>query len=276
MGIIKQISVYDGNSWVTDDIGVNAFNVELSSQVIGQTNVQSVLKNLLPSTKKLNGNSIIATDNNNRLTTVDNVSPSNLSYLSGTTGNIQNQINSLSNTISTKANKLDETLKWGIASNTNGSEYPHVQLRRSGNPNNGESGLSLVYYKSASTATTPATFYNLINHKGQFKILEEGNILTQTVSVKKTLKKGNPLVLYDFTIPNVVDYQFVNMMKYAFTGNSQIFPGVDSSLIRPWDIMYFNSWISNNIFKLQVRNLDTSKDNNFRIDLIFLYRRKYS
>ena len=39
MSIIKQISVYDGSSWGTSDIGVDAANVLLSSNIAGSTNL---------------------------------------------------------------------------------------------------------------------------------------------------------------------------------------------------------------------------------------------
>lgn len=92
MGVIKQISIYNGNDWVTDDIGVNASNVDLSSNIYGANNVQGVLNNLLP-TSKLSGSKVIVTNSNNKLT-ASNINTTQLSYLSGLRTNVQNQLDS--------------------------------------------------------------------------------------------------------------------------------------------------------------------------------------
>lgn len=87
MAIIKQISVYDGNSWTLDDIGVNAENVSLSS------NSTVTLNSILPA-DKLTTSKALMTDGNGVITT-SGVSSSQLGYLSGVSSNIQTQINSL-------------------------------------------------------------------------------------------------------------------------------------------------------------------------------------
>ena len=44
MSVIKQISVFDGNSWNTGDIGADASNIDINSAILGSgTNVQSAL-----------------------------------------------------------------------------------------------------------------------------------------------------------------------------------------------------------------------------------------
>ena len=39
MSVIKQISVYDGSNWGTEDIGADAGNILLSSNIAGSTNL---------------------------------------------------------------------------------------------------------------------------------------------------------------------------------------------------------------------------------------------
>lgn len=85
MAIIKQISVYDGNSWTLDDIGVNAENVSLSA------NSSVTLNSILPADKLTTSKALMT--NGNGVITTSSVSSSQLGYLSGTTASIQTQLN---------------------------------------------------------------------------------------------------------------------------------------------------------------------------------------
>ena len=89
--IIKQIKVYNGSAWQTADIGVDASNITLSSNIAGSTNLQTALSNILPASQ-LAASKIVLTDSNKKLTT-STVSTTELEYLSGTTASIQTQLN---------------------------------------------------------------------------------------------------------------------------------------------------------------------------------------
>ena len=57
MAVIKQISVFDGSSWGTDDIGANAANIDFANSVgttasiAGSSNLYTGLSNILPASK---------------------------------------------------------------------------------------------------------------------------------------------------------------------------------------------------------------------------------
>lgn len=69
MAVIKQISVYDGSAWNTDDVGVNdASNVDLQTIVNGQNNVQGALSSLV-GTGVLASNKPVETGSDGKLTT---------------------------------------------------------------------------------------------------------------------------------------------------------------------------------------------------------------
>lgn len=88
--IIKQISVYDGSSWGTKDIGVNAGNVLLSSSIAGSTDLQTALGNILPE-NQLTANQVLIAGSDKKITT-SGVSATQLGYLDGVTSNIQTQL----------------------------------------------------------------------------------------------------------------------------------------------------------------------------------------
>lgn len=90
--IIKQISVYDGSSWGTKDIGVDAANVLLSSNIAGSTNLQTALGNILPASQLSTANQVLIADSNKKIAT-SGVSTTQLGYLSGVTSGIQTQLN---------------------------------------------------------------------------------------------------------------------------------------------------------------------------------------
>lgn len=100
MAIIKQISVYDGNSWTLDDIGVNAENVNLSA------NSSVTLNSILPA-DKLTTSKALMTDGNGVITT-SSVSSSQLGYLSGVSSAIQTQLNG-------KVSKSGDTMTGNIS-----------------------------------------------------------------------------------------------------------------------------------------------------------------
>jgi len=75
MSIIKQISVFNGNSWDTDNIGANAGNIELlssdgstASTVAGSTNLLTGLTNILP-TNALTASRALISDGNGKIST---------------------------------------------------------------------------------------------------------------------------------------------------------------------------------------------------------------
>jgi hypothetical protein len=63
---VKQVSVYDGSSWVTEDIGANANNITLSSKIGGTTNLQTALTRILPAST-ITKNKIIITNSDGKL-----------------------------------------------------------------------------------------------------------------------------------------------------------------------------------------------------------------
>lgn len=110
---IKQISVYNGSAWETANIGVDASDVTLSSNIAGSTNLQTALSNILPASQ-LAANKIVTTDANKKLTTVD-ISSTQLGYLSGTTASIQTQLNN-------KVAKAGDTMTGNLTINNTGPQ----------------------------------------------------------------------------------------------------------------------------------------------------------
>lgn len=103
MPIIKQISVFNGNSWDTDDIGVNAGNVDLlsadgtaASTIAGSTNLLTGLNSILP-VNQLTASRALISDASGRIGT-SNISTTILNTaLNGasTEVSLQSQIDSL-------------------------------------------------------------------------------------------------------------------------------------------------------------------------------------
>lgn len=85
MSVIKQVSVFRNDNWQISDIGVNASNVDLSSTV--------ALTDILPA-DTLTPNRALISDSSG-IVTASNVTSSQLAYLTGSTVNIQNALNSL-------------------------------------------------------------------------------------------------------------------------------------------------------------------------------------
>lgn len=111
MAVIKQISVFDGSSWGTDDIGANAANIDFANSVgttasiAGSSNLYTGLSNILPASK-LTASRALVTGSDQRLAT-SNVTATQLGYLSGVTSSIQTQINTLNINLGNKANTSD-------------------------------------------------------------------------------------------------------------------------------------------------------------------------
>lgn len=107
MSIIKQISVFNGSSWDTDNIGVNAGNVDLlsadgtaASTIAGSTNLLTGLNNILPA-NQLTASRALISDVSGRIGT-SNISTTILNTaLSGasTSTSLQSQINTLNGKI---------------------------------------------------------------------------------------------------------------------------------------------------------------------------------
>ncbi len=104
MSIIKQLATYDGSAWTTDDIGANASNISLTTNVAGQTNVQSALSKIV-GTSALTADRAVITGTGGVLST-STVTNTELGYLSGVTSNIQTQINTLNNNLEQVNNNL--------------------------------------------------------------------------------------------------------------------------------------------------------------------------
>ena len=107
MSIIKQISVFNGNSWDTDNIGANAGNIELlssdgstASTVAGSTNLLTGLTNILP-TNALTASRALISDGNGKIST-SSVTSTQLGRLSGVTSGVQTQINNINTALESK------------------------------------------------------------------------------------------------------------------------------------------------------------------------------
>lgn len=136
MAIIKQISVYDGNSWTLDDIGVNAENVSLSA------NSSVTLSSILPASK-LTANKALISDGSGIITT-SNISTTTLNTaLNGasTTTSLQSQINTINSKIGT----------YEMPYNSNTVTYNIAQLNTKINGKVGLSGNATTATVSAST-----------------------------------------------------------------------------------------------------------------------------
>lgn len=105
MSVIKQISVYDGSNWGTEDIGADAGNILLSSNIAGSTNLQTALGNILPASQ-LTANQVLIADSNKKLAT-SGISATQLGYLDGVTSGIQTQINTLSSNLTSLTTTVD-------------------------------------------------------------------------------------------------------------------------------------------------------------------------
>ena len=91
MSVIKEISVFNGSTWESSSIGANASNITLSSNIAGNTNLETALSNILPASQ-LAANGIVVTDGNKRLTVANNLSSTKLDFLSNVNYDIQTQI----------------------------------------------------------------------------------------------------------------------------------------------------------------------------------------
>ena len=69
MAVIKQISVFDGTNWGTDDIGANAANIDFASSagttanIAGSSNLYTGLSNILPANKLAASKALISSSN---------------------------------------------------------------------------------------------------------------------------------------------------------------------------------------------------------------------
>lgn len=94
MSVVKQISVYNGSSWDTDDIGAKASNITTASTYVGKTNVEDVLSSLLPSSTLTK--SKVLTSNASGKITASSIDANKLTYLSKVRSDIQDQIDNIS------------------------------------------------------------------------------------------------------------------------------------------------------------------------------------
>lgn len=108
MSVIKQISIFNGvnSSWGEPyDIGANAGNIDLTNStgtatrtIADSNNLYTGLTNILPA-QRLSANKILISDSNRLIGTINNPTLQQLGFLSGTTANIQNQINTLNSNL---------------------------------------------------------------------------------------------------------------------------------------------------------------------------------
>lgn len=140
MSVIKQISVYNGSSWEgPHDIGANAENIALSSQIVGSTVLSTALSNILP-TAKLDNNKILITSGTGQLAVNKNVPSSKIDFLKNVSSDIQGQ---LDNKLPLTGGRIKGYL--GIDSNiTQGSTH---------NNSSATFGRTLYLYDNSSTAS---------------------------------------------------------------------------------------------------------------------------
>lgn len=115
MSIIKQISVFDGSSWNTDNIGANAGNIDLmnaegtaTSTIAGSTNLLTGLNNILPASK-LTASRVLVSNSSGVITT-SSITSTQLGRLSDVSDNVQTQINTLNTNLNTKIDLTPQTL----------------------------------------------------------------------------------------------------------------------------------------------------------------------
>ena len=137
MSVIKEISVFNGSSWDTRDIGANAGNITLSSNIAGSTNLNTALSNILP-VSQLNINAVVVTDGNKKLTT-SNLASSKLSFLSGVTSDIQTQINGKAPT-----SHASTTTTYGTA---NQDTWGHAKINNTLTVSTHQAGVGLSAYQ---------------------------------------------------------------------------------------------------------------------------------
>lgn len=117
MAVIKQISVFDGTNWGTDDIGANAANIDFATSagttanIAGSSNLYTGLSNILPASK-LTASRALVTGSDQKLA-ASNVTATQLGYLSGVTSSIQTQINTLNTNLGNKITKNSFTATTG-------------------------------------------------------------------------------------------------------------------------------------------------------------------
>jgi len=87
---VKQVSVYDGSSWVTEDIGANASNITLGNTIGGTTNLQEALTRFLPAST-ITKSKIVITNSDGKLAASD-FAVSALNNLVNVPSNVQAQI----------------------------------------------------------------------------------------------------------------------------------------------------------------------------------------
>lgn len=167
MAVIRQISVYDGNSWNTNDIGANAINIKLtnsagtsSSTIAGATTLQDALNNILPTTK-VTANRVLVSDASQKISSSD-ITSDQLGYLNGVTSNIQDQINE-------KVSKAGDTITGDLLLSQNANIIQTTQfqpLSSSYTPSSSVDLLSpsnIIHVRSATD--TPVARINAIDRR---------------------------------------------------------------------------------------------------------------
>ena len=195
MSVIKQISVYNGSSWNTDDIGADASNVTLSSNIAGSTNLNTALSNILPASQ-LTASRVLISDANKKIVASD-ITSTQLGYLSGVTSNIQTQINRKAPT-----SHASTTTTYGRASQ---DYYGHAKINNTLTVSTHQVGVGLSAYqgylldqnklnKSGGTMSGALNISRSGNNANKFSACSS-NITTG--STKSQVQYGNEYCLYD-------------------------------------------------------------------------------
>ena len=95
MGIIKQISVYNGNQWQTNYIGANADKITVATPLLGRSSsdakdLESLLSKAFPTTQ-LQSEKVLIADNSGKIVSTD-ISVTKLNYLRNVTYDIDAKI----------------------------------------------------------------------------------------------------------------------------------------------------------------------------------------
>lgn len=180
MSVIKQISVYNGSSWNTDDIGADASNVTLSSNIAGSTNLNTALSNILPASQ-LTASRALISDANKKIVASD-ITSTQLGYLSGVTSNIQTQINEKAPT-----SHASTTTTYGRASQ---DYYGHAKINNTLTVSTHQAGVGLSAYQGYLLNQNKQAKGNYVTFNNGIK---NANFSYDSNSTHQTLKLYNEL-----------------------------------------------------------------------------------
>ena len=213
MSIIKQLATYDGSTWTTDDIGANASNVSLTTDVAGQNNVQSALNHLC-GTSVLTGSRMVVTNTGGVLTTstptperalvsaattgiptASVVTSTELGYLSGVTSNIQTQIDTLNNNLLT----IYDTGEYDLDNFTQNKHY-------------------WIFFEAECVLTHLPSYQN--SSRGWLEILpSENNVSSSSNFIKQIWHTYNGSKYYRFKSP-LEEWTLWQSSDYRFISNT--------------------------------------------------------